>query len=353
MYINSINYFRGIAIIFIVFGHCFGVADFIYTSIAGKTILNLTRGGTSFFVFISGFLFHHIFYEKFKFKPFLTKKIKFVLLPYLILATIPIAYLLLRIGISFMYSSSSVILQYETLLSFPILKHYFTGVDTGFKGYWYIPFIMVVFAISPIYIRFIKLSLKTQILVALFLLICAVLIHRGTYTSPLSVFQNVFFYTPVYLFGILASEKKDIIFTRFTGKEFYILLVLISISSIQAYLGILGNYTKDPFTFGGIDLMLIQKLLFCFFFMIFLNRFENHKFRILEIIAANSFGIYFLHGIIIWVIEMVKSKLNFYFTSNSFLIYCMVSFLVFFLSLVATLSIKRILPKYSRYLVGS
>ena len=86
MYVNSINYFRGISVIFIVFGHSLGLADFTYDSIAGNTLFNITKGGTSFFVFISGFLFHHIFYEKFKFKGFIIKKIKYVLLPYLILS---------------------------------------------------------------------------------------------------------------------------------------------------------------------------------------------------------------------------------------------------------------------------
>lgn len=42
MYLNSINYFRGVSIVFIVFGHCLSIADFSYESIAGLTLLNLT-----------------------------------------------------------------------------------------------------------------------------------------------------------------------------------------------------------------------------------------------------------------------------------------------------------------------
>ena len=99
MYLNSLNYFRGISIIFIVFGHCLYLVDYNYNSILGYTIQNLTQGGTSFFVFISGFLFHHIFYKKFELKRFMIKKTKYVLVPYLILSSIPIVFLLLKISV--------------------------------------------------------------------------------------------------------------------------------------------------------------------------------------------------------------------------------------------------------------
>ena len=338
MFINSINYFRGISIIFIVFGHCYVLADFTHNSILGFTTLNLIKGGTAFFVFISGFLFHYIFYKKYHFKEFIIKKTKYVLFPYLILSTIPIVYSLLH---------------KEALSIFTILRHYLTGDGRNFIGYWYIPFIMIVFVMSSIFVRFIKLKLKTQILIAVFLLICSVFMHRGTNQHIFSIFQNVLFFTPIYLFGIISSEKKDLIFSKIKGEEFYILCIALILAIFQAKIGKFGNYHKAPFTFRGIDLMIIQKIFLCLFFMVFLNRFENYKFRLFEVIAANSFGVFFTHGIIIWVAGIIKEKLDFSFTTNSFIIYCLVASLVFFLSLIATLFVKRILPKYSRSLVGS
>ena len=353
MYINSINYFRAIAIIFIVFGHCLLVADFSYSSYLGNSIFNFTLGGTSLFVFISGFLFHHIFYKNFHYESFIIKKIKYVLFPYLILSTIPIVFILYMTCKANILASNTFSLHYESLLSFPIVRHYLTGVDANFVGYWYIPFIMIVFALSPIFIRFIKLKLKTQLFIALFLLICSVFMHKGIYHNAFSIFQNVLYFTPVYLFGILFSEKRDLIYSKLNGKEFYIFTIVIILAIIQAYSGKLGNYHKDPFTFGGIDIMLIQKIVLCLFFMVYLNRFEKYKFKFLEIIAANSFGIYFIHGIVIWVIGIIKNVLGFSFTSNSFIVYVLMTILVFFLSLITTLIVKRTFPEYSRYLVGS
>lgn len=353
MYLNSLNYFRGISIIFIVFGHCLYLVDYNYNSILGYTIQNLTQGGTSFFVFISGFLFHHIFYKKFELKRFMIKKTKYVLVPYLILSSIPIVFLLLKISVGSVLSSDTLSLHYDELLVFPMFRHYLTGVDRSFIGYWYIPFIMIVFAMSPLFVRFINFKQKTKIIVTIFLLICSVLMHRGTEHNMFSVFQNVFYFTPIYLFGILASEKKEILYSKIKGKEFYILSIAVSLAIFQAYIGEFGNYHKDPFTFGGIDLMIIQKILLCFFFMIFLNRFENYKFRFLDIIATNSFGVFFTHGIVISFMRIFKENLYASFTSNSFIIYCIAAIFVFFLSLIITLFIKRIFPNHSRYLVGS
>ncbi|TXE01841.1 acyltransferase family protein [Algoriphagus aquimarinus] len=352
MYINSINYFRGISIIFIVFGHCLGLADFMYDSMAGNTLWNLTLGGTYFFVFISGFLFHHIFYQKFEFKKFMIRKIKYVLCPYLILSTLPILYLILRICIASIFSPSSFTYYYEALLSIPLFRIYVMGVGF-YGGYWFIPFIMIIFALSPIFVRFIKLKLKAQIITILFLLICSVFIHRGTYQNVFSVFQNVLNFTPIYLIGIISSEKKDIIYSKIKGREFYILSLVITLAIFQAYIGRSGGYFKDPFTFGGINFIIIQKILFCFFFMIWLNRFEKYKLKLLKIFAENSFGIYFTHGIIIIILSKIKYGLGISFTSNSFIIYCLVTMLVFFLSISVTLFVKRLFPKHSRYLVGS
>tara|TARA_R110000744_G_scaffold354180_2_gene460582 strand:- start:183 stop:446 length:264 start_codon:yes stop_codon:yes gene_type:complete len=87
--------------------------------------------------------------------------------------------------------------------------------------------------------------------------------------------------------------------------------------------------------------------------MVYLKRFENYKLQFFEVIATNSFGIFFIHGIVIFIIRLIKEKLDFSFAPNSFIIYFLVASIVFFLSLIVTLIVKRIFPKHSRYLIGS
>ena len=62
------------------------------------TIRNVLTGGTALFVFISGFMFHHVFFDSFKYQKFVMAKVKNVLVPYLILASLAIAVLYTRDG---------------------------------------------------------------------------------------------------------------------------------------------------------------------------------------------------------------------------------------------------------------
>ena len=185
------------------------------------------------------------------------------------------------------------------------------------------------------------------------LLICSIFMHRGINFNAFSIFQNVIYFTPIYLFGIISSETKDVIYSKIKGKEFYLLSIAIMLAIFQAYFGKLGNYHKLPFIYDGMDLMILQKISLCLFFMVYLNCFENCKIRLFEVIATNSFGIFFIHGIVIFIIRLIKKKLDFSFTPNSFIIYFIVASIVFLLSLIVTLIVKRVFPKYSRYLIGS
>ena len=94
-FLNSINYFRGIAIIIIVMAHSYGIAHWnIYRnpSTFDQFFYSLNLNGSVFFIFISGFLYNHIFYPRFNYKKFMLKKAKFVLVPYLVCSVIPIWY---------------------------------------------------------------------------------------------------------------------------------------------------------------------------------------------------------------------------------------------------------------------
>ena len=86
MRLNYFDYFRAVAILFVVAGHSY--RPWSINTIPEKVLGNLIFGGTSLFVFISGFFFHHIFYKNFHYQRFLFKKSKNVLLPYTILTII-------------------------------------------------------------------------------------------------------------------------------------------------------------------------------------------------------------------------------------------------------------------------
>lgn len=350
MYLNFINYFRAIAIIIIVSSHCFFISDYNYTSIFGALIYNLTVGGTSFFVFISGFLFHYIFYKNFDYRKFITKKLKVVLSPYLVMSFLPVVFYVFfddNIWKYFLPTGDSFL----ELYIIPFIKYYLTGFRI--VAYWYIPFAMIIFLMSPIFIYFLETQLKYQIVIISFLLLVSTLIFRPVYGSGYSVLQSVTYFLPVYLVGMVSSQEKDFIYSKLKKKELHLFLAGILLAGIPLFFGQEGLIRKPPFIYKGFDLMIIQKIVLSIFFMVWLPKFENYKNKIIDLISQNSFGIFFIHPLLLMVLSKSKNLLNFTFPFNNYLIFIMVSIIVISLSLAITLLTKRIFPNHSRYIVGS
>ncbi len=159
-FLNSINYFRGIAIIVIVSAHSYGIANWnVYRdpTVFEQFFYALNLNGSVFFIFISGFLYNHIFYPKFDYKKFTIKKAKYVLIPYLACSIIPVLHAI------FVDSTGSFLP--ESLKDKPFLAAlWFLATGRAVYAYWYVPMIMLVFAMSPIINALISLNIySTQL----------------------------------------------------------------------------------------------------------------------------------------------------------------------------------------------
>ncbi|MEL6938792.1 MAG: acyltransferase [Cyanobacteria bacterium J06598_1] len=345
MFLNSLNYFRAIAILIIVAGHAFYAVDISFNTLPERALGNLVGGGTVLFVFISGFLFHHIFYRRYQFKKFMTGKLKKVLLPYTLLSITPIA--LRVLGQKHFYpffepKSTDLLSTYLV----PTFKYYITGRAT--TAYWYIPFVMVIFLMSPLHMAFIKLKMNRQLLITFVLTAIALFLHRPE--NDLLILQAVVYFTPVYFIGILCSERRELIYTQLKNKEVYLLLAAVGLAVFQASLGRVGSYQKAPFLYEGIDMMLFQKLALCLFFMVWLHRFEKVNSKLLNIIASTSFAIYFTHIFTLYTVTYVLTQLNI--SGSPWALFLLVTAASILLSVGLALGIKKLLPNYSRYLVG-
>jgi probable poly-beta-1,6-N-acetyl-D-glucosamine export protein len=300
MFINSFNYFRGIAILFIVAAHCYDISGWWIDTFPEKVFCAVVTGGTALFVFISGFLFHHVFYKNFTYKNFMMKKIKNVYCPYLILSAFP---LILYVFIwhygpfseFFFNRHGNFYLDYLR----PLLLYLWWG--RTLTAYWYISFIMVVFLASPVFIRFIHASRRVQIICILTTLAVAMVVHRPLLN--IGVFHSVFYYLPVYLFGIFSSMNRDFIYTRLAGKEIHLFIPILLLAIAQVvFFNNWGNFHKPPFVVTVPDINIIQKMIMCIFFMVLLQRLENRNVYLLKETASASFAIYFIHPIILEII---------------------------------------------------
>lgn len=339
MFLNSFNHFRAIAVTFIVASHCFEIAGILPTTFFNRFMMNLIYGGTILFVFISGFLFHHVFYTRYSYQSFLMSKIKILLIPYTFLCIVPIA-LRVYTGDFFIPNGSGFYEEYII----PAGKYYITGLFLSV--YWYIPFIFTVFLLSPLHIKFIQTPLKWQIVITVSMLIISALVHRPFEHMP--VFQSTVFFFPIYLLGILCSMNKEFIYKTLKGKEIYLLAIVLFTAALQAYLGKFASYFKPPFEYGGIDLMLLQKVVLCLCFMVWLKRYDSYKSKLIDTLAKISFSIFFLHPYFLSALKKFTGVLE----VESWIAYIALLVVTIGTCICIALIVKKIIPKYSRSLIG-
>ncbi len=336
-YLNSINYFRGIAILLIVAGHCYAIAGWDIDSFGERVCANLITGSTALFVFISGFLFHHLFAPRFDYRTFVGKKLNDVLLPYLVLSTPYILYVVFSRGYG--YHQGYVQEAWQAVI------FYFSTGRVIF-AYWYIPFIIVTFLLSPLHLRFIECRRQMPIIIVL--VAASALLHRPV--DDINTLQSVVYFTPTYLLGIWCSINRSRIYHFFCGREFLLLLAALGLACLQAALQEgYGNYHKAPFAYGGVDILLFQKIILCVFFLVFLKRFEDREIKPLGFLARASFPIFFLHPFVIELILTLQAR-QYPLAKLSFPAAVSVVTLG---SVLAAGAIRRLARGYSRRIIGA
>jgi len=349
MRLISFDYFRGVAILFIVAGHSFGAWSI--DTFSEKVIANIVYSGTTLFVFISGFFFHHIFYKDFDMKIFISKKTKNVLIPYLILSTL---------GFFYFAMSSEPFPFLDRLISTDssswtdYLQLYVGYLWTGriMYAYWYIPFIMVMFLISPIFIAYIRLSLAARLTIMLVLLLfSALFVHRPILN--MSPIHSVIYYIPIYLIGINCSINREQFELFIKGKTLIFGFIVITLAILQSmYFESRGAPAKvDIFSYGGVDINIFQKIALCFFLLSILHRYENHTIPGLKLLASSSFAIYFLHT---WILHITDQYHPFTLFSNvpEILVWFGIITFAVAVSLLIAYLVKAVLKHNSRYLIG-
>nr|WP_321467248.1 acyltransferase [uncultured Desulfobulbus sp.] len=345
MFLKSFEYYRGIAIVLIVIGHCYGLSGWNFNSYPERVLANIITGGTALFVFISGFLFHQVFYPRFKYSRFISKKLQKVFVPYLLWSALALTFTFAThatLPDKFVGPSLSFFDQWLQ----PIGLSLMTGGH--FLAYWYIPFIMIMFLLSPVFIGFIKLSKPTQVKVTIGLLICSALAQRPV--NNILVLQSVLFFSPVYLFGILCSIDRDWIYEHFDKKAWLLALGVLILSMIQStyYMGA-GSYHKPLFMLHAFDINIVQKFLLCLLCMVLLHRYEQIESNVLSGLAASSFAIFFIHGWMVKALFWVKSW--FPWTGGLWLL-PIITGLVILGSYLVAIVIKKLFPNHSSMLIG-
>jgi len=356
MRIKSFDYFRAIAIILIVAGHSvvdvmIGTSEALNNPFYYNFIVNLLAAGTALFVFISGFFFHHLFYINFNFKRFMYKKIQNVYMPFLMITTI-LFFIYLCFG---QYLANEFVATeiLNTSSFFERLQLYikYIAIGTISVQFWYIPFIMLIFLLSPLFIQYVRLRAHFQYVILLLSLCLALFIQRPT--DKFAIYQNVIYFTPYYLFGILFSINRMKLMPILKEKMVLLGVMVILFAAIQAYFSnVVGDFYKvNILAYNGISITMLQKVCLIGFLLSLLQRIEDIEIRFLTLLAEASFAIYFIHMFVKLLLEKLNIlKLISWLPAiiGGFLF----SWIVVITSLVIAIVLKKLLKSNSRYFIG-
>ncbi|MDG1771864.1 MAG: acyltransferase [Oceanicoccus sp.] len=331
--------FRALAILLIVFAHCYYGWDRNLSY--EKLISNAIDGGTILFVFISGFFLHRVFYRRgIVYKDFIRKKFVAVGVPFIVMSFL---YMFLFWVVTGNVPTHHTFEEYS--MSEVVLLNFLTGRHLA--AYWYIPFILIIFLLTPIFYSFIKLKPSYQIWITSILLVCASFFWRPIY--GINPIHSVLYFAPFYFLGIIYSlnETKFIYFlTKYKVVLFFLWLLSLL---LMLNFGQIGNANKiNPFSYEGVDLMVLQKSIMIFLIIALMYNYANQRISFLSLIADYSFPVFFIHG---WVILLSNSLFDI--ESHNFIEVSLNFGCVFFVSLLLGVVARRVLGRNSRYFVGA
>lgn len=329
----SLENFRGIAIIFVMFSH---VVSLKLIDGVGNYLHYLLVDATAWFVFISGYLFYYLEIDKFNYGKYLSRKLKFVLLPYLILS-VPAIW-------------ASLLVQRHIMLDLTPLEYTLWSLISGgtmVAPMWFIPMIFIFFLLTPIF-RILARS-RLIIPVALIGLVFSVFSFRPFFNN--SAFFSFLHFAGFYLFGIAAAKHASNLDQLSKNVKSVIILLALAIFLITgvAYPG----FSEDPIRFigtvGKFNYVTMGKLALLVVIFLAFERYLNRPHKTLAFMAKISFGLFFIHGFMIvffgrWLHNLAYSSLWIEPAAE-------IGFVILG-SIAIVVLIKKITGKWSRYVIG-
>jgi peptidoglycan/LPS O-acetylase OafA/YrhL len=350
MFLNYVHQFRGIAILFIISGHCIRFFSWENSPQIEKIVKVIMLNGTVMFVFIAGFLFQHLS-RKYTYGQYLKNKLKYVIAPY-IFVSIPMVWYVVFVQKLGHWSCPN--LEKESYI-IQVVWFYLTGKHLA--PLWFIPMITVFYFLYPLFTAIDNRKLLYVILLPS-LLLMSIVVHRAPgETNLLHVTAH---FLAVYLLGMWFSRHKDILFPIIERYlPFLILLVLgIIFTEFIFYQNVGVIYVTNVFDHEKelININLFQKLLLSLILMHLLKKHDASMKRlgistILKTIATLSFGIYFVHYY--FIDALLRTRRIFQYSVEGNLVFLMMLILV--IGVISVLSIKiaqLIFKNKSRYFIG-
>lgn len=298
----------------------------------------LFHSSTIYFIFISGYLFDFIYKNRpFDLLSFYRSKVKNVLCPYVFLSTI---FIVVSMILSWKAIDIPPFINHATALTAPkdIVRSYLWG--TACVTYWYIPFILTVYAVSPLLFR---IKGRNFILFTAAVSVLPLFIQRD---ELVDFFRNYCFFYPVFILGVFFSRHEKACLDFLTRNWMWIALL-----SVVASVGLGFEYYDQRLPSVEIGYY-IQRLAIGALVIVALEKLDITS-SFLDIMARYSFPLYFLHDVVAWA---VSGPLHAFFLSisgNGMVLTTMMTFAVELALCMCTIyAVKKLTGQYSRRLIG-
>ncbi|MES2662336.1 MAG: acyltransferase [Pseudomonadota bacterium] len=342
-FLNNIHSLRALAIFLIVSGHTLG--EFPWRDLEPLMwMLDILENGTIIFVFVAGYLFHHL-HHRFQFKIYIQKKCTSVILPYLIVS-LPAIFLATKNNhaeqIYSQLAGHSLFYQYAWF--------YIKGGAHLNYALWFIPMIAIFYLAAPLFMHFIKCPRYYYLIIPFTML--SLLIKRTTFPN-LNTFHLAIYTLPAYLLGMWCSQFGEQAFKKFEAKPllnwFLIVGVWVSPLMIDSYT---GNYVESgylTFDSGLIDWLFAQKLILAVLLTIAFKHLPNQMHRLVAPLAETSFAIFFVH--LYWLLVLDRLLAPYQLEASIFL-WFIFSVIILGLSHLIALSFRFVFKERSKYLIA-
>jgi hypothetical protein len=351
-FLQYIHNLRGLAILFVVGVHAAGY-DSDWVSHPGlrhflQTFFDPSEGnGTVLFLFIGGFLFQHLTHNQFDYKKFLEQKFLNIILPYIIIS-IPL--ILIRLNTPF-YSLSLPPGFHDRSVIYQFFYHLIIG--THMPPFWFISTIVLFYLSSPLLHAADNRSFY-KYLFPVVLLSCFFTYRPAHNANPILAY---FHFIPIYITGMWASFNKE----RILSLGWKLLTPLLIIYGTLTVLDLAGTLPAAPrkITFEQVtnglvvfNVYMFKAVVLCFLLLMIFYMLRNREMPLLEILGHYSFGVFFVHYMLISVsrkiLEAMGVRLDF-----SIITYLIYFTFILMTSIMTVYFIKKLSGRYSRYLIGS
>lgn len=331
MFLGYMHTYRALAILFIIGGHSIDAFTWENNTASESLLRIIISNGSVLFIFIAGYLFQHLS-VKYKISSYFSSKFKNVLIPYFLISIPAII-----VFVGFLQRDTVWTGFYELPIWQQISTFYLTGLQLA--PLWFIPFITLVYILSPLLIWTDKKPITYWLLPVFIVISCIYARH----SMPI---ENLRHFFSIYFLGMFCSHYKERI-NPLISNYFVLIITALLVLGLISF-----EFFKILPSVGYLNYL--QKIVISIFFLgLFIALGERITSKRISLVANVSFGIFFIHSYILTGSKLTYIAFFGQLPQGDIFSYCGVVFCILTLSTLCVLLIKKITGVNSKYFIGS